>query len=46
MKIIEHVRYSLTGRVVQIAGRFVGEEHARAAHNGPGDHDSLLLTAG
>ena len=31
------------GRVVEVAGRLVGEEQRRARHEGAGDGDALLL---
>ena len=34
------------GGAVQVAGRLVGEDDGRPAHDGPGDRDALALAAG
>ena len=38
--------YLFAGMAVQRAGRFISEDHLPAIHQGAGDTDPLLLTAG
>src|SRR3954451_9165559 len=36
----------VAGRLVEVAGRLVGEQERRIGHNRPGDRDALLFAAG
>ena len=42
----EEVDHVGTGLGVEVAGRLVGEDHARPDDERPGDRDALLLAAG
>ncbi len=42
----QQVQDAPAGHRIQVAGRFVGEHHGRASHDGPGDGDALALTPG
>jgi hypothetical protein len=43
---LEQRHHLLAGAGVEVAGGLVGEQHLRLAHQGAGDGDPLLLTAG
>ena len=46
MKFVEQVRDNVARSVVEIPGRFVGQQEAGTCGEGSGDHDALLLAAG
>ena len=45
LQIDQDLQHQLAGGAVEVAGRLVGEQHARANGERPGQGDSLLLAA-
>lgn len=43
---LEHPEYLVPHALVEVAGRFVGQQHPRTLDDGPRDCDALLLTPG
>ena len=45
VEVEQELHHPMAGRGVEVAGRFVGEQHRRARHEGARDGDALLLAA-